>query len=124
MHRKTAMLASGAIVLAMLVAGLAVTLGVTGPTADAQRARPAPRVHTTTKTITIHRASTAAAETPAVIYTTTGATVSTASGEDGYETDDAYETDDGYGGVPSLSEPIAVPALGGSDGASAEVAGG
>ena len=88
--------------LAMLVAGLAVTLGVTGPTADAQRAaRPSPRVHTTSKTITIHRPASA----PAVTYAAAATTAGGVGGDDANENDDAsgsgggFESEDGFGSV-------------------------
>jgi len=98
MNRKTAMLTSGALVLAMLVAGLAVTLGMTGPTAEARgtHTRRKPIVHTTTQTVTIHRPSSeTSAPAGSTVITLPAQPVSTQSAEPSDDGTSFEGSDDG-----------------------------
>lgn len=104
MNRRTAMVTSAGIVIAMLVAGLAMTMGLTGPSADARSAgrRPAPRVRTTTETVTIHRKADAASVAPATyrVVRTAASAARAPSLEDDEtwdEEDEAEDHDEGEG---------------------------
>jgi len=104
MNRRTAMVTSAGIVIAMLVAGLATTMGLTGPSADARSAgrRPAPRVRTTTETVTIHRKADAPSAAPATyrVVQTAASGASASSLEDDAawdEEDEAEDHDEGEG---------------------------
>ncbi|MEX0984163.1 MAG: hypothetical protein WD096_03855 [Actinomycetota bacterium] len=113
MNRRTAMVASGALVIAMLIAGVAVTMGVTGPTARAGGAgRPAtPPVRTTTEIVTIHRpaATTSAATATRTIVPATSTATSTGAPEfeetdddgehEGFEHEDPSDDDSGHEGA-------------------------
>lgn len=96
MNKRSAMFVAAGLVVAMLVAGLAMATGVTGPSADAKTTatRRKPVVHTNVKTITVHRKAKATGSTGAVVYRTStagGTTTTTSSASYG---DDSFEPGD------------------------------
>lgn len=61
MKPRSAMVVAGGLVLALALAGFGLAMGMTGPSADAKAPRPQhrpPIVHTTTRTITVHKPGT------------------------------------------------------------------
>lgn len=104
MNKRSAMMVAAGLVLAMLVAGMAVAAGLTGPEASAGGSRAngeaqdrAPKVRTITETVTIHRTAKSDDATPEpVIVTQPPATPATSApdvDDDGFD-DDAYEDED------------------------------
>lgn len=116
MNKRSAMMVAAGLVLAMLVAGMAVAAGFTGPEASAGGSRTngaietrEPKVRTITETVTIHRKAKGDDDTTApVIVTQTPATPATSAPdvdddgfdddayEDGYEHEDGEDHEDGY----------------------------
>ena len=112
MNKRSAMMVAAGLVLAMLVAGMAVAAGFTGPEASASDSRTTtgeleprePKVRTVTETVTIHRTAKASddATLAPVVVTPTPTSPSTSEGldddEDGYEdeVEDEVEHEDGY----------------------------
>ena len=103
MNRRSALLAAGGIMLAVVVAIAAIMAGLVGPQpagADAASSqRPTPRVRTITRTIEVHRPG----GTVTVPPSAGTETVSDADRDDAFEQEDgeveqpsAYEDDDGY----------------------------
>jgi hypothetical protein len=107
MKRRSAMLVAAGLVLALAVAGLGFTMGLTGPTADAKRApvekaQREPKVRTITRTITVHKkAKPTQTQGAGTIVVQAAPTTSTSfadsssvesASEDGYE----HESDDSY----------------------------
>lgn len=109
MNKRSAMMVAGGLVLALLVAGMAVATGFTGPEAAANSSRVSrvkpepqkPEIHTITRTITVHKKADAPQSSVApapVVVTQTQAPVAPASSDpSGYE-DDGYGDDDQYEG--------------------------
>ena len=115
MKKRSAMLVAAGLVLAMVVAGLGFTMGLTGPTADAKRVSVGrtsqkPIVHTKTKTITIHKQAESQSSDASIVYSdgtapgTSGATTSS-YGDDSYEHDSyEHESESESDGTSSYSE--------------------
>jgi hypothetical protein len=111
MKQRSAMVVAAGLVLALALAGLGLAMGMTGPSADAKAPKPQhrpPIVHTTKRTITVHKPATAPAAGSNVAVTSTGtaAAPTTATYEDSSSTDDSYEpesesSDDSYEGSPT-----------------------
>lgn len=61
MNKRSAMMTAAGLVLALVVSGVALTMGITGPTAAAKKvpvaakSKQAPIVHTITHTVTVHK---------------------------------------------------------------------
>jgi len=101
MNRRSALLAAGGIMLAVVIAIAAIMSGLVGPQpagADAASSQ-TPRVRTITRTIEVHHPGPTVTVPPASV---TG-TVSEADPDDAYEQEDGeveqpsgYEVDDGY----------------------------
>jgi hypothetical protein len=111
MNKRSAMMVAAGLVLAMLVAGMAVAAGLTGPEASAGGSRAngevqerAPKVRTITETVTIHRTAKGDDATPEPVIVTQPPATPTAAAtgvdddehEDGYEHEDGDEHEDGY----------------------------
>lgn len=108
MNKRSAMMAAAGLVLAMLVAGMAVAAGFTGPEAAASGSkvttgdlqRPEPKVRTITETVTVHRDAKPSDETtpPPVVITQapSAPTSATTTSDDAYE-DDHEGADDHEG---------------------------
>jgi hypothetical protein len=95
MNKRSAMFVAAGLVLSLLVAGLAMAMGVTGPSADAKTAARdrKPAVETVTRTVTIHKKATG--QDAGTIVVTTGAPATSTSSDDGaFDDDDAFEDDD------------------------------
>jgi hypothetical protein len=93
MNKRSAMFVAGGLVVALFVAGVAMAMGVTGPSADAKTttSRREPIVQTRTRTVTVHKTANGD-DDGAVIVKTLPADDATTPGHDGaYEDDDAYE---------------------------------
>jgi hypothetical protein len=94
MKQRSAMMAAAGLVLALGLAGFGLATGMTGPSADAKAVRPdhrKPIVHTTKRTVTIHKKGEATASAPVVSSTApSSATASAGSYESGGD-DDTYE---------------------------------
>jgi len=107
MKQRSAMVVAAGLVLALALAGLGLAMGMTGPSADAKSPklphRRAPIVHTTTRTITVHKAGKAPESAVSSSGTSTGyATVQSSSGATSYEheqessgSDDSFESTSG-----------------------------
>jgi len=113
MNKRSAMFVAAGLVVAMLVAGLAMATGVTGPSADAKTTatRRKPVVHTNVKTITVHRKAKATGSTGAVVYrstSTAGGTTPTTTSSASYG-DDSFEPGDGGGSGSSSSGTFTEP---------------
>jgi hypothetical protein len=95
MKQRSALLVAAGLVLALGLAGFGLATGMTGPSADAKPVRPdhrTPIVHTTTRTVTIHKkgdATGSASVVPATTASSAASTVSSGSYESG--SDDGYE---------------------------------
>jgi hypothetical protein len=104
MNKRSAMMVAAGLVLAMLVAGMAVAAGLTGPEASAGGSRAngevqdrEPKVRTITETVTIHRTAKSDDATPEpVVVTQTPATPAAATDvdDDGYEDESEHEDED------------------------------
>jgi hypothetical protein len=101
MNKRSAMMVAAGLVLAMLVAGMAVAAGFTGPEASAGGSRATtdeiqrrePKVRTITETVTVHRKAEASDQgtlSPVVVTQTPSAPASTSSSSDDFG-DDEYE---------------------------------
>lgn len=92
MKQRSAMVVAAGLVVALALAGLGIMMGMTGPSADAKaphlRPRP-PIVHTTTRTITVHKPGSA---TSAGGSTTWGSSTAPSTAMSG--SDDQFETSD------------------------------
>ncbi len=99
MKQRSAMMVAAGLVLALALAGFGLAMGMTGPSADATAPlhHRKPIVHTTTRTVTVHRsASQAPALSGGAVVTTTSAGSSvSATSDDSFEseTGDSYESD-------------------------------
>jgi hypothetical protein len=100
MNKRSAMLTAGGLVLTLLVAGIAMAMGVTGPTADAKTtSRAKPIVRTVTRTVTVHQKA-QGGSSGAVRSDPSSAGGSSVDGseDDQYESDeyedDQYESDE------------------------------
>ena len=109
MNKRSAMMVAAGLVLSMVVAGMAIASGFTGPEASASggvstdeiRQRE-PKVRTITETITVHRDAKPSDDgsAPAPVVITQAPPAPAASGatssfdDDGYD-DDEYEDEDG-----------------------------
>jgi cobalamin biosynthesis protein CobT len=92
MNKRSAMFVAAGLVLSLLVAGVAMSMGVTGPSADAKTVARSqkPIVKTTTRTVTIHKQAKGEAAAGAVIVRTTdpaGGTVAESGDDDQYESE-------------------------------------
>lgn len=107
MNKRSAMMVAAGLVLAMLVAGMAVAAGFTGPEASAGGSRATtdeiqrrePKVRTITETVTVHRKAEASDDdtlAPVVVTQTPSAPTSTSSPSDDFD-DDGYEDEDHEG---------------------------
>jgi hypothetical protein len=102
MNKRSAMFVAAGLVLSLLVAGIAMGMGVTGPSADAKTMSAKgqkPIVKTVTRTVTVHKKEKADGTVGAVIVKTLPASGSTSSpsgqtSAGGYEDDDQYESDE------------------------------
>ena len=101
MNRRSAMLMAVGLVLTLIVGGVAISLGLTGPTSSAatprvgeQIKKQKPIVLTVRDTVTIHKKGTAA---PAVIRSSGTSTVAGTTGRDD-SSEESSSTDDGYEG--------------------------
>ncbi len=95
MNKRSAITVALGLVAALVVGGVGLTMGMTGPAPSLASVRdPAPKVRTIHRTVTVHRPAAASAAT--VVGTAPTASMSAgAQGDDGYE-DEGYE-DEGYG---------------------------
>jgi hypothetical protein len=101
MNKRSAMFVAAGLVLTMIVAGLAMAMGVTGPSADAKTTarQSKPIVHTTTRTVTVHKQAKGTDNSGTVIFRTSPSTgTSTSSSDDQFESDstsdDQFESED------------------------------
>jgi hypothetical protein len=119
MNKRSAMLVAAGLVLTLVVGGIAVGVGLTGPEIGSARPRsgrerPSPIVKTTTKTVTVHRKSDASTDGGAAVPGTSSSSLSSAYGS----SDDAYvesESDEDEFGDDEFGEHEGVEDNGGSD---------
>lgn len=99
MNRRTAMLTAGGLVLAMVVAGVALAMGITGPSQAAAhvskgRHTANPIVRTVSRTETVHRQAKSSSGSVAVVPA--AATLSSSSSMDDDATGSEQETETGF----------------------------
>lgn len=104
MNKRSAMLVAAGLVLTLVVGGIAVAVGLTGPEIGSARPRsgretPSPLVKTTTKTVTVHKKGDATGGGVVAVPGTSSSSVSSASGssDDGYVEDESSSDDDEFG---------------------------
>lgn len=121
MNKRSAMLVAAGLVLTLIVGGVAVAVGLTGPASSAaaprithkQKARK-PIVKTIKRTVTVHKQAPAAAvAAPAVTYTSSAAPTS-ASYSGSTSSGSSYGEDGGYEDSHS-QEPSGEHSSGGGD---------
>src|SRR5215213_3171313 len=108
MKKRSAMVVAAGLVLALALAGLGLAMGITGPSADAKAPKPhhrrAPIVHTTTRTITVHKAGESPVSAVSASGTSSGyATVQSSSGTS-YEQESNSGSDDSFESTSGRSE--------------------
>ena len=95
MNKRSALAIAAGLVLTLIVGGLAVAAGLTGPTVSSavpdadRRSAPEPVVRTVRRTVTVHEKADEVGEVVQV-----AAPASSASASSGSEDDDAYEDDE------------------------------
>jgi hypothetical protein len=106
MNKRSALMLSAALVLTLIVGGLAVATGLTGPTVSnavpraERRASSEPVVRTVRRTVTVHKKSDAKpgevvrVAAPATAAASPGGSSDLSGDDDSYEDDDAYEDED------------------------------
>lgn len=103
MNKRSAMFVAAGLVLSLLVAGVSMAMGVTGPSADAKTTvrSQKPIVKTVTRTVTVHKKAKADGTAGPVIVRTTDPTGSTgtsdseSTGDDSYDSEESDSEDDG-----------------------------
>jgi hypothetical protein len=103
MNKRSALMLSAALVLTLIVGGLAVATGLTGPTVSnavpraERRASSEPVVRTVRRTVTVHKKADAQpgevvrVAAPAAAAASPGSSSDLSGDDDPYEDDDAYE---------------------------------
>ena len=109
MKQRSAMVVAAGLVLALALAGLGLAMGMTGPSADAKAPKPhhrrAPIVHTTTRTITVHKAGESPVSAVSASGTSSGYdTVQSSSGGTSYEQESNSGSDDTFESTSGGSE--------------------
>jgi hypothetical protein len=110
MNRKSALFVAAGMVLTMVVAAAAMTMGIAGPSkADANVARPArqkPIVKTVVDTVTIHKKAKASGATTGttVVRTADAATAPTTADDTASEAPEPQETEDDGSEAPEPQE--------------------
>jgi hypothetical protein len=117
MNKRSAMLLAAGLVLTLVVGGIAVAVGLTGPEIGSARPRsgretPSPIVKTTTKTVTVHRKGDASTD-GAAVSGVSSSSVSSAPGSDEVYVED--ESDEDELGDDEFGEHEGVEDHGGSD---------
>lgn len=101
MNKRSAMLVAAGLVLTLMVGGIAVAVGMTGP--EASSAHPKltahkknkPIIKTTKKTVTVHKKAQAQAGTVVTVPSTAGGTASSSGSSSSY--DDSSSSGSSYG---------------------------